>query len=78
MLPNSSHLSARLTTQSTETLLANCSFSHSITGIDTTETTTTAKDPFQYNASGKYTSKQFYGVVIDTGASLRSTAGYGQ
>ena len=64
---------------STETFLANRSFYYSMTG-STIETLVT--DPFQYNvnttATGKYTSKRFYGMVIDTGASNRSTAGYGQ
>ncbi|SLM34183.1 integrase core domain protein [Lasallia pustulata] len=33
---------------------------------------------FAYTTSNRYTSKEFYGVMIDTGASKRSTAGYGQ
>ncbi|RKF65906.1 hypothetical protein OnM2_001033, partial [Erysiphe neolycopersici] len=31
-----------------------------------------------YGQSGRYNKNQFYGILIDTGASLRSTAGYGQ
>ena len=66
--------------------LANKAFSHSLTAINTTETTTAPNttalntDPFAYNASTKsrYTSTVFMGIMIDTGASRKSTAGYGQ
>ena len=37
----------------------------------------TEKNPFVY-INTRYTSKEFYGVMIDTGASCRSTAGYEQ
>ena len=41
----------------------------------------TSQDPFTYNATtttSRYTSDNFIGIMIDTGASKRSTAGYGQ
>ena len=37
------------------------------------------QDPFTYtNNTDRYTDKEFYGIMVDTGASYRSTAGYGQ
>jgi hypothetical protein len=36
------------------------------------------KDPFTYITTERYNSKQFYGVIIDTGTSKMSTAGYRQ
>jgi hypothetical protein len=36
------------------------------------------QDPFAYITIERYTPKEFYGVMIDTGASKKSTAGYGQ
>ena len=36
------------------------------------------QDPFAYITTERYTPKEFYGVMIDTGASKKSTAGYGQ
>ena len=35
-------------------------------------------DPFAYVVSDRYTSNEFYGIMIDTSASKYSTAGYGQ
>ena len=35
-------------------------------------------DPFAYVISDRYTSDEFYGIMIDTGASKYSAAGYGQ
>ena len=35
-------------------------------------------DPFAYITIERYTPKEFYGVIIDTGASKKSTAGYRQ
>jgi hypothetical protein len=35
-------------------------------------------DPFTYITTTRYTEDKFYGIVIDTGASQRSTAGYSQ
>jgi hypothetical protein len=63
------------------TELANKAFSHLLTMINTTETTTTPNtDPFVYNASTKshYTSTVFIGIIIDIGASRKFTTGYGQ
>jgi hypothetical protein len=42
---------------------------------------TPATDPFTYTlntSSSRYTSDVFLGIVVDTGASKKSTAGYGQ
>ena len=61
----------------TTTNLADRSFTHAITSINPT-TTHSDVDPFAYITSNRYTSNEFYGVMIDTGASKRSTAGYGQ
>ena len=36
------------------------------------------KDPFIYIITEYYTSKEFYSVIINTGASKKSTTGYGQ
>jgi hypothetical protein len=71
------------------TELANQSFMHAITAKETTKellatkeqliTKETEQNPFVYiNTFARYTSKEFYGVMIDTGASCRSTAGYEQ
>ncbi len=39
----------------------------------------TEQDPFTYvNSPARYTSKEFYGIIIDTGALRRLTAGYSQ
>lgn len=57
--------------------LADNSFEHAITA--STLVTDVPTDPFQYTTSpGRYTEDRFYGVVVDTGASKYSTAGYGQ
>jgi hypothetical protein len=71
------------------TNLANQSLTHALTGTDTTsnstvtdstatDSTATDSDPFIYTTTSRYTSDVFYGVMIDTGASRKSTAGYGQ
>jgi hypothetical protein len=66
------------------TNLANQSLTHALTGADTTsdstatDSTATDSDPFIYTTTSRYTSDVFYGVMIDTGASRKSTAGYGQ
>ena len=69
------------------TVLADRSFIHSIAPenwpastpvgpvIDATDR---EQDPFAYITTERYTPKEFYGVMIDTGASKKSTAGYGQ
>jgi hypothetical protein len=55
--------------------LADQSAIHTITKDDKVDDT----DPFTYTTfEGRYNSKEFYGIMIDTGASTRSTAGYGQ
>src|SRR6266571_4524154 len=36
------------------------------------------QDPFAYITIERYTPKEFYGVIIDTNASKKSTAGYKQ
>jgi hypothetical protein len=61
-------------------MLADRSFVHLITPenppvIDFTDQ---EQDPFTYITTERYTSKEFYGVIIDIGASKKSTAGYGQ
>jgi len=35
------------------------------------------QDPFAYITIERYTPKEFYGVIIDIGASKKSTIGYG-
>jgi hypothetical protein len=69
------------------TVLANRSFLHLIAPknppvstpirpiIDFTDQ---EQDPFIYITTKRYTSKEFYGVIINTGASKKSTAGYRQ
>jgi hypothetical protein len=36
------------------------------------------QDPFAYITTEYYTPKEFYGVIINTGTSKKSTAGYRQ
>ena len=36
------------------------------------------QDLFAYITTERYTPKEFYGVIINTGASKKSTIGYGQ
>jgi len=36
------------------------------------------QDPFTYITTERYTPREFYGVIIDIGASKKSTTGYGQ
>ena len=55
--------------------LANRSFDHVITGADPT-LTPNESDPFKYITSERYTSDKFYDIIIDTGASKQSAAGY--
>ena len=60
------------------TNLADRSFNHSL-GINThNHNLDLDSDPFAYIVTERYTSKQFYGIMIDSGASRHSTAGYGQ
>src|SRR6266516_285391 len=63
----------------TVTNLADRSFAHALTGTNpTTASRNDESDPFAYSTTGRYTSDKFYRVMIDTGASKISTAGYGQ
>ncbi len=58
------------------TALTNCSFQHALTP---TTPVLDQQDPFSYiQAPARYNKQEFYGVMIDTGASMKSTAGYGQ
>ncbi|KAI0993887.1 hypothetical protein K3495_g14297, partial [Podosphaera aphanis] len=60
------------------TYLANQAFKHNLIPTDFAHTTVNT-DPFAYIATtNRYNSSQFYGIMIDTGAAQRSTAGYGQ
>ena len=64
------------------TTLADRSFSHSLFTIGKVSPNATCNtidsDPFAYIATDRYSSDKFYGIMIDTGASKHSTAGYGQ
>ena len=60
-------------------ILANKAFSHSLTLEDMIKPILTT-DPFTYTLntpSSRYTSDVFLGIVVDTGASRKSIAGYG-
>ena len=64
-------------------VLANKAFGHSLTSEEPTLATnpTLATDPFTYTlntSNSRYTLDVFLGIVVDTGASKKSTAGYGQ
>ena len=60
-------------------LLANKVFTHSFLSTDL-EPNSADNDPFTYTTTSisRYNSTQFVGIMVDTGASTRSTAGYGQ
>ena len=64
------------------TILANCSFTHLIMPKNYSASTPVIdvidykQDSFAYITTERYTSKEFYSVMIDTGASKKSTAGY--
>jgi hypothetical protein len=67
------------------TILADRSFLHSIAPknppISTpirpvTDFIDQEQDPFIYITTKRYTSKEFYGVIINIGASKKSTIGY--
>ena len=63
----------------TTTNLANRSFAHAITSARASaKSPLTEQDPFAYINTDRYTDKELYGIMINTGASRRSTAGYGQ
>jgi hypothetical protein len=59
--------------------LADKAYSHSLTSTDTTKPAPT-EDTLSYlsNTNSRYNSDTFRGIVIDTGASTKSTAGYDQ
>lgn len=56
--------------------LAERSFVHALTADS--NPSLAESDPFAYLTTDRYTQDAFYGVMIDSGASKRSTAGYGQ
>jgi hypothetical protein len=69
------------------TILADCSFAHLITpenlSVSTpirpvTDFTDREQDLFIYITTKRYMSKEFYGIIIDIGASKKSIAGYRQ
>ena len=63
------------------TVLADRLFTYSIAPEDysaSTSATDHEQDPFAYITTERYTPKEFYGIIIDTGASKKSTAGYRQ
>ena len=65
----------------TITALANCSFIHLIAPKNYSASTPTIdhkQDLFAYITTERYTPKEFYSVIIDIGASKKSTVGYGQ
>ena len=52
---------------------------HLITAVDSiTNPSSFDQDPFAYNITTWYTSNKFLGIIINTGASKRSMAGYRQ
>jgi len=65
------------------TVLANCSFIHLVApknhSVSTpiTDVTDYEQDLFAYITTERYTPKEFYGVIINIGASKKSTVGYG-
>jgi len=63
------------------TILANCSFIHLITPKNHSVNTPIIDyklDLFVYITIKRYTPKEFYGVMINTGVSKKSTTGYRQ
>jgi hypothetical protein len=62
----------------TTTDLANWSFAHAISPEKAPAKPSFAEqDPFAYITTDRYTNKEFYGIMIDTGASHQSTIGLG-
>ena len=68
------------------TVLANRSFIHliipknwpiSIPVRPVIDVTDCKQDPFAYITIERYTPKEFYSVIVDIGASKKSTIGYG-
>src|SRR6266576_1332105 len=63
------------------TILADHSFIHSVAPKNYSASTPIIdykQDPFIYITTERYTPKEFYSVIIDIGASKKSTIGYGQ
>jgi hypothetical protein len=62
------------------TELCNRSFLHQLTlkSPQTKDQDSGIPDTFTNEATSRYDSERFYGIVVDTGASTYSTAGYGQ
>jgi len=66
------------------TVLANRSFIHLVApknhsaSTPITDVIDYKQDPFAYITTERYTPKEFYSVIIDIGASKKSTIGYGQ
>jgi len=66
------------------TVLADRSFIHSVApenhsaSTPVTDVIDYEQDLFAYITTERYTPKEFYGVIINTGASKKSTAGYRQ
>ena len=64
------------------TVLADCSFIHLIVpknhsaSISIIDVIDHKQDLFVYITTERYTPKEFYSVIINTGASKKSTAGY--
>jgi hypothetical protein len=58
--------------------LADQSFAHAVTGNYPIDNNINNSDLFAYTITNWYTLNEFYGIMIDTGASKKSTAGYGQ
>jgi hypothetical protein len=59
------------------TTLANQLLVHALTSTDTTALPSNS-NPFVYTTTDRYTSDVFYGIMINIGASKKSTAGYSQ
>jgi len=65
------------------TVLADCSFIYLVApenhsaSTPITDVIDYEQDPFAYITIERYTPKKFYGVIIDIGASKKSTIGYG-
>jgi len=66
------------------TVLADRSFIHLVApknysaSTPVTDVIDHKQDPFAYITTERYTPKEFYGVIINIGASKKSTVGYGQ
>ena len=66
---------------STSIKLADRAYAHSLDPEEPLYEVEPEEDPFNYNTTtpgSRYSSTEFVGIMIDTGASKKSTAGYGQ